>query len=261
MKNDTFDINALRVAQPCPMSWNDMAGDHRTRFCGSCQHRVHNVSGMSRSEVEQMLTGDGRICVRLYRRADGTVMTRDCPTGLKTRRRRIAGVAGSAFAALLGLFTVGFGQKDDTESQVTTGNAVRIVKTQAEAGMSSVSGSLQDENGAVIPGGMVFLYHDDKELLKTTSDDEGHFSFERVAPGTYEIRVPAKGGFLEAKVENIKLTSDQKIELTLILTAGGETVGMLELLPSTGINLTTTEQTTVFTRDMIDRIPGRKPFD
>jgi hypothetical protein len=45
------------------------------------------------------------LCVRLYRRADGTVLTRDCPVGLRQRLRRLAwralALASSAAASLL----------------------------------------------------------------------------------------------------------------------------------------------------------------
>jgi hypothetical protein len=42
------------------------------------------------------------MCVRLYRRDDGTVLTNDCPVGVKKRRRRraaLAVVSGSLMAA------------------------------------------------------------------------------------------------------------------------------------------------------------------
>ena len=45
---------------------------------------------------------EGRICIRLYRRADGTVITADCPVGVKRRRLRglvISAVSVGALAA------------------------------------------------------------------------------------------------------------------------------------------------------------------
>jgi hypothetical protein len=77
------------VASPCPVPWDDMKGDDRTRFCGQCEKNVHNLSGMSRDEAEGFLRGlAGEACVQLYRRRDGTVMTADCPDGVKRKRRR-----------------------------------------------------------------------------------------------------------------------------------------------------------------------------
>jgi hypothetical protein len=47
----------LKIASPCPTSWNDMDGDERVRF---------------------------------YQREDGTVITRDCPVGMEEREGVVA---------------------------------------------------------------------------------------------------------------------------------------------------------------------------
>lgn len=61
-----------------------MAGDDRVRFCSACKLNVYNLSGMSRKEATELFTLiEGRLCVRLFRRLDGTVLTRDCPVGMK----------------------------------------------------------------------------------------------------------------------------------------------------------------------------------
>jgi hypothetical protein len=63
---------------------------------------------MSRAEAEAVLVAakatEGA-CVRLYRRADGTVITDDCPVGVRRRRfwRRTSGIAAAGIiAAALG---------------------------------------------------------------------------------------------------------------------------------------------------------------
>jgi hypothetical protein len=108
-------LDSLRVASPCSAVWHDMVGDDRVRFCGSCAKNVYNLSAMRRDEAEQLLRQhEGKVCVRFYRRADGTVMTSDCSVGARRkRRRRIAAVAvaGAATATALagfgGLATMG----------------------------------------------------------------------------------------------------------------------------------------------------------
>ena len=80
-----------------------MVGDERARFCSRCQKDVFNLSAMPRDEAESFMrerTGD--VCVRLYRRVDGTVLTSDCPVGVKRKRRRkaaFAAVGGGLLAA------------------------------------------------------------------------------------------------------------------------------------------------------------------
>jgi hypothetical protein len=87
-------LENLQIASPCSANWDEMAGDDRVRFCGQCEKNVHNLSAMPRAEAEALLVAkEGEICVRLYRRADGTVISADCPVGARRKRRRRAAVA------------------------------------------------------------------------------------------------------------------------------------------------------------------------
>src|SRR5687767_1276640 len=107
MTEPKFNIDNLRVAAPCPAAWENMAGDERARYCQSCQLTVYNFSEMSAREVYDLIAkSEGRICGRLYRRADGTVLTKDCPTGLRAYHKRVTRFAGAALAAILGLVSV-----------------------------------------------------------------------------------------------------------------------------------------------------------
>ena len=84
-----FDINSMKVASPCGVPWASMTGDERARHCGQCSMTVYNIAELTAAETERLIANsDGRLCIRLYRRADGTVMTKDCPTGLRAVRRR-----------------------------------------------------------------------------------------------------------------------------------------------------------------------------
>ena len=104
-------LQQARIATPCPASWEDMRGDDRMRFCDQCSLHVYNVSELNQDEAERLIREtEGRLCGRIYRRADGTIMTRDCPVGLRAVRRRAARIVGRiaatvVFAAgLLGVF-------------------------------------------------------------------------------------------------------------------------------------------------------------
>lgn len=98
-------LDAVRIAAPCPASWADMTGDDRVRQCALCNQAVYNLSDMTRAEAEDLIRGRaGRLCVRLYRRADGTVMTRDCPVGrLRAVRRRVAMAVAATWLLLVTL--------------------------------------------------------------------------------------------------------------------------------------------------------------
>jgi hypothetical protein len=81
-----------------------MEGDDKTRHCSRCNQRVHNLTAMTTAEAEELLSSHGgRICVRYYRRADGRIMTKDCPKGVKRVRRQRAWAAGGLLAFLINL--------------------------------------------------------------------------------------------------------------------------------------------------------------
>jgi hypothetical protein len=97
-------LDNLSIAAPCRASWDQMVGDEHVRFCGQCEKNVYNLSSLPREEAEALLAAkEGKMCVRLFKREDGTVLTSDCPVGVKKRRRRraaLAAVGGSVMAAV-----------------------------------------------------------------------------------------------------------------------------------------------------------------
>jgi hypothetical protein len=79
-----------------------MAGDGRVRFCSECARNVYNLSGMSRREAEALVRNtEGRLCVAFYRRADGTILSADCPVGLGGLKKRLVAVGAFGVALLL----------------------------------------------------------------------------------------------------------------------------------------------------------------
>lgn len=66
-----------------------MEGDERVRFCRQCELHVYNISEMTKADAESLVARtEGRLCGRMYRRADGTILTKDCPVGVRALRRR-----------------------------------------------------------------------------------------------------------------------------------------------------------------------------
>jgi hypothetical protein len=117
-------LEAVSIAAPCRASWDQMVGDEHVRFCGQCEKNVYNLSSLPREEAEALLASkEGKMCVRLFRREDGTVLTSDCPVGVKKRRRRravLAVVGGGLMAA---------GAAVGLESTTTMGEAQRVTAT------------------------------------------------------------------------------------------------------------------------------------
>lgn len=99
-------LNNIRIASPCSADWNEMYGNERKRFCGDCKLNVYNLSDMSRMDAEELLRrSEGRLCVRYYRRADGTILTDDCPVGWAKVKRRARVAATAAFSLIVTLFS------------------------------------------------------------------------------------------------------------------------------------------------------------
>ncbi len=108
-------LDQVRIASPCPMKWDQMSpvaggpGD-RVRHCGQCNLNVYNLSNMSRDEAEALIAArepGKRLCAGFRRRADGTIITRDCPVGLRAARLRLARIATRVAAAAALLVTGG----------------------------------------------------------------------------------------------------------------------------------------------------------
>jgi hypothetical protein len=120
-------LNDVRVAAPCPANWDEMRGCEQVRFCSQCSLNVYNLSGMSKREAESLIARtEGRLCVRFYKRADGTILTSNCPVGLRAIRRRLSRVVTAimsvvlSFFAGLGIYT-GLSEKDNLPPSRTMG--------------------------------------------------------------------------------------------------------------------------------------------
>lgn len=97
-------LDTIRIASPCTADWTAMVGDDRSRFCESCQKHVYNVAAMSADAATALIRErEGQLCARLFRRADGTVLTGDCPVGARAFWRRAKQlVVACAAAGLIG---------------------------------------------------------------------------------------------------------------------------------------------------------------
>lgn len=118
MTKRSVNLDEVSIAAPCPIKWDEMDGDERKRFCSLCSLHVYNISEMKRKEAEDFLSAntDG-VCLRLFRRADGTLITKDCPVGRRLAdavKRRVR-AAAVALVAMLNASAV-FGQ--DTKLRV-----------------------------------------------------------------------------------------------------------------------------------------------
>lgn len=98
-------LDRVRIAAPCNADWDQMIGTDRVRFCAQCNLNVYNLSSMTRSTAESFIArNEGRLCVRFFRRADGSILTQDCPVGLRAIRRRLSYMARATATLALSFF-------------------------------------------------------------------------------------------------------------------------------------------------------------
>jgi hypothetical protein len=82
-------LDAVEIPIPCEVPWDAMTGNEQVRHCGECRQNVYNVAAFTRAEALQLLSSRaGRVCLRIYRRVDGTVVTSDCRERLRAARKR-----------------------------------------------------------------------------------------------------------------------------------------------------------------------------
>ena len=110
MARFTNKLDNIRIAAPCSADWDSMFGNERVRSCEQCHLNVYNLSEMSRVEADRLINqAEGRLCVRFYRRRDGSIITQNCPVGLRAIKRRLSRVATAVASFILSLMAgVGF---------------------------------------------------------------------------------------------------------------------------------------------------------
>lgn len=217
-------LRRLRVASPCTVAWEGMTGDERVRFCTQCSLHVYNISEMTAGEVRSLIADSGgRFCGRLYRRADGTVITRDCPTGLRAVRRRASRAAGAVLTAALSLCSAALGQKSAPPRQACRQPSwLTILKTPPSAGAAPFAGTVRDPNGAGVAGTQVTLTNElTKERHAAATDEKGEFAFPRLAPGKYTVGVAAAFGLKPFLQKHVCVDAGESLraEITLDIAA------------------------------------------
>lgn len=248
MTKQKFDINSLRVASPCSVGWENMSGDERKRFCQLCNLNVYNISEMSGAEVRALIEKtEGRICGRIYKRADGTVLTKDCPVGLRAYYKRTARFAGAALAAIIGLFSINFAQtksKKDKTCKVTS--EISLLRSEIKNAANLIEGTITDSNGAVVPNVKVILTNEEtKEKFETTTNEEGYYYFSDVAAGNYTFKVEPQI-FKPYELTNLPVNKNEKLQLGVKLKVDNATtvlVGVILTEPYNSIDMSSSSVT------------------
>ena len=160
MTQFTNPLNNIKIASPCSADWDAMIGNNRQRYCGECKLNVYNLSGMSRAEAENLImNSEGRVCVRYFRRSDGTIITNDCPVGLQAVRKSLSRFWTATASLLLAVFggiglTTFFTQSNDRED----------IMGEIAVSINENLNVQIEEDSNVLMGAMIYQYAEDGSL-------------------------------------------------------------------------------------------------
>jgi len=198
-----------------------MPGTDRVRHCSQCGKNVYSLSAMTRREAEKLLREtEGSLCMRLYRRADGTVLTENCPAGLRAIGARVSRWAGAAISAAMALSTatlplvqIASGQEQKSEGAIT--GVVRVGLPDSTRTMT-----LSDATITVKRDGSGQVY-------RVSSDPNGKFRLGSLPAGSYEITVELSGFSTFHERRLVGNSKEVSITAGLMLgTVGGGAVGI-----------------------------------
>jgi hypothetical protein len=216
-----------------------MTGDDRIRHCAECQLNVYNLSDMTRAEAEELIARrEGRLCVRFFRRADGTIITRDCPRGLRALTNRVSRFAGAVLTAMIAV-TPAF-----TQSRAAADSVNQVATKDRQLGLDV---TVVDPTGALIPNAEISLCRcEGRTANDATTDAGGTAHFRNLPKGTYEISVQAPGFRkaeqnvtikkvvqLKVKLQIAAVTTTVEVKAQPVAVMG--TVGVLSVVQSTGL--------------------------
>jgi hypothetical protein len=225
-------LGSIRIATPCQASWEGMAGDERVRHCTLCSLNVYNFAEMTRDEVRDLLVRtEGRVCAQLYRRADGTLLTRDCRTALRALRRRASRVAAALIASLLTLPAWAFGGTVCGKPRLKTrGSKVKIAIERVTTAQPAVFTGVVRESGVPLPGVTITIRDEitNRESVQVT-DANGAFSITALTDGIYRVAITLSG-LTPATIEHLEMKAGEVTHATVSLrpdTAEMITVGAL----------------------------------
>jgi len=230
MIETTRMLDRLYVASPCFVDWEAMSGNDQARFCDRCQLNVYNISAMTRTQAEELIAKtEGRLCTRLFRRADGTIITQDCPVGIRAIRRRVSRTACAVLGALLSVFTSRTLISADHNN--CSHYKAKVIKLESPDDSTSIQGTvyyMKDE--ALVDADVTLTSEQTKRQHVLKTNDKGRFEFSALPPGKYAISIWSPG-FVTFKKRNIIVKPGKGFQLNVMMQVG--MTGGAALLPAT----------------------------
>ncbi|HUK47595.1 MAG TPA: carboxypeptidase regulatory-like domain-containing protein [Terriglobales bacterium] len=129
------------------------------------------------------------------------------------------------------------------------------ISALGQAGRGSITGTVTDPTGALVPGAKVTLL--DKATgvnLHTVTSAGGLYSFISLNPGLYEVTA-SQTGFASVAVDNITVNVDQVTQANVTLKVGATTEAVTVTSGVSLVEPTSSTVGTLISAETIDRVP------
>ncbi|HEV2826832.1 MAG TPA: ankyrin repeat domain-containing protein [Pyrinomonadaceae bacterium] len=218
-------LKNLTIPQPCAADWNSMVGNDQVRFCEHCSLEVHNLSLLTRSQAERLISrSNGRLCARYHQDPAGKPLVLPISQKLHSIGRRVSRIAAGAFTATL---TISSAVAQSSTSSLSDISAVtNVMQPDVRASLnSSIAGTVTDQAGAVIPGATVFVANEEfKVALYASTDGTGQFKIDSLAAGVYRLRIEAPGFAADQTAIYVQANGEARVDKTLRVATIEESV-------------------------------------
>ncbi len=129
------------------------------------------------------------------------------------------------------------------------------VSAMAQAGRGSISGTITDPNGAVIPGAQVVLLDQATGVsLHTVTTGAGLYTFISLNPGVYQVTASQKG-FASVAQQNVTVNVDQTAIVNIALRVGAATETVTVTQTTELVEPSNSTVGSLIPAETIDRVP------
>ena len=220
--------DAIRVETPCAEDWDKMRGDKNVRFCDHCNLNVNNISMLTRKKALKLVReSNGRLCVRyVVNPVNNQPVFADKFYQIGRRAPRIA---AATIAATLGLSAMTYAQGGVAFGEILkNSDAAQTAKSEKETpngAAATVSGTISDQTGAVIPNITVTLLNiETNQSRSAASNDEGFYEFQNISNGKYTLKADGNNGFKTTQIENLIVNDGANLKNDISMEVSGEIV-------------------------------------
>lgn len=220
-----------------------MSGNDLSRRCQTCDRDIHDLSMLSKAQITDLLSEDSkRVCVRLQRKPDGSILYAQRTKNVFIYRKRVAQIASAFFASMIGLFTV------TAPAQTYSGNYDgQGIRSSTSFGVARIEGRITDMTGSSIPGATITIITSSGKKYIKTSDSKGRFRFTSFAlQGKNDISVECTG--FKTFRDIFTLHTREMIEYPITLDVG-DVVGVVVVKSPGMIDMRKTEISTIMRND------------